>query len=858
MEGEAVGAVPERGVSRLQGLELLAPAGSPDAFRGALAAGADAIFCAPGHSFNARRAAEGFDRESFARCCREAHLLGVRVYVTENVVIREDEMPRALALAREAWILGADALIIQDFGLLAQVRRLWPQIECHLSTQANVHDARAVRWAAGQGVSRVTLSRELSLKEIATIAREGVELEVFAHGALCFCYSGVCLMSSLSGGRSANRGLCAQPCRLPYDLVDEKGVVVSGTPGAMRPLCTRDLCTIDRLDELWQAGVTSLKLEGRMKAPDYVYETVGAYRSQLDDLMAGRAGTPEDEAARHRRLSRAFNRSFTSAYLDGRSGNELMSYERSNNRGELVGEVVSGRALPPVTARRGGRQGGRPRRRTFTQAEVTIRLDAPVGKGDLLELRPDDDPSSFLTTHVDEDAQAGALILCKTARPMAAGCPVRVIRSQEALDRAARAASGALRRRLPVDVHVRCRLGRPLAIGLSCVLPQADGPVAVLAEGPCPEPAMRRATTREDLVAHAGRMGGSPFVPASFTVDVDEGCAIPFSAVHEVRTRACELLEEAILAPYDQGLRARALPPAPRGATVRPREGNTRPQTPQTPDRAPQPELCALVENPAQARAARDAGATRLYAPPDALAATAEAGTSWPGGAEPIPWLDEVCREADHAHLDPWICPGRPCAVGNVSELVLARERGAVAEVSPCIPAHNTSCLATLEEAGARTVWLSPELTLDEFSVLAQAARVPVGLFVLGRTRAMTSEHCVLQVTGRCVGDCRRCGLRTGRFSLCGRDGATYPVRTDIHGRSRIYAARPLDLAPELPRLISAGVGRFMADCTLLSAEATTREVERLARALKAAQTGAEPPPRENGATSGHLFKGIA
>ncbi|MBQ6650591.1 MAG: U32 family peptidase, partial [Atopobiaceae bacterium] len=257
--------------------ELLAPAGTPDAFRAALAAGADAIYCALGNDFNARRSADNFTPETFAAACREAHLAGTRVYVTVNVVIKEREMPSALALVRQAWLLGADALIIQDWGLFAEVRRLWPEVECHVSTQANVHDARGVAWCGELGATRVTLSRELSLPEMAACAATGVECETFAHGAICFCYSGLCLMSSFFGGRSANRGLCAQPCRLPYDLLDESGEAMA-VVGGERLLCPRDMCTIDSLAAMAEAGVASLKLEGRMKAPDYVHAVVRAYR----------------------------------------------------------------------------------------------------------------------------------------------------------------------------------------------------------------------------------------------------------------------------------------------------------------------------------------------------------------------------------------------------------------------------------------------------------------------------------------------------------------------------------------------------------------------------------------------------
>jgi putative protease len=693
-----------------------------------------------------------------------------------------------------------------------------------------------------------------------------VELESFGHGALCFCYSGVCMMSSLRGGRSANRGLCAQPCRLPYDLVDGDGNVISA-PGAGRPLCPKDFRTLDDLPRLTAAGLGSLKVEGRMKAPDYVYSVISAYRAQLDDLAAGREVTEADETARSRTLARAFNRDFTNSYLDGRSDNDMMSYDRSNNRGELVGTVVATRDLGSAKVRRGGGSGGRDRFRTVTMAEVDVRLDAPVGAGDLLEVRPQDDPSQFLTTRAEADAAAGDVICCKTARPMPVGCPVRVIRSERAMDEAARAASGEKRRRLPVRVAVTARVGRPFAVTLTCAAPLPAGVASATAEGFVVEPARTRAVTREDLVEHVGRMGTSPFEPVAFDVDLDEGAGMGFSAVHKVRAQACDLLEQAILAPTSDAARKEGLADVPDAnalaAELRRARGRVRKALAEeapgiaagAPVARPAGEVCALVPTPAVARAAVAAGATRLYATPDALAQARGRGAAWP--MEPVPWLDEVCREVDHDRLDPLVRAGCPCGVGNVSELVLSRERGALAEVRPCIPVHNPSCLLALEEAGARGVWLSPELTLGEACELAGASDVPVGLVVSGRTRAMTSEHCVLQVANRCIHDCANCRLRQERCALRTRDGSLMPVRTDLEGRSHIYAAHPLDATPQMGELFSAGVTRFMADCTLLGEAEAGAQVARVAAALAAVRAGRKPTPRVKGATSGHLFAGI-
>ncbi len=869
-------------------IELLAPAGGPEPFRAALAAGADAIYCGVGNDFNARRNASNFDFDSFEAACRAAHLAGTRVYVTINVVVRDDEMGRALALVREASVRGADAFIIQDWGLFELIHKTWPELELHVSTQANVHDARATAWAREQGAHRVTLSRELSLKEISRIAEEAVELEVFGHGALCFCYSGVCLMSSMAGGRSANRGLCAQPCRLLYKLVDEKGTDVSAL-GRTRPLCPKDACTAGSVAALMDAGVGSLKVEGRMKAPDYVWSVVGAYREQINSVLAARdaagiadgpaelGSTPVSEEVA-RRLKRAFNRDFTDAYLRGTSGDELMSYERSNNRGQLAGEVLSSEGVQ--VQRRDGRGNlhADPRQdKRRARCTVLIRLNEPVGAGDLLELRPDDDPDSFLTAQVTQDVAAGGTIECKVARPMPAGCPVRVIRSKAAHDGADAALAREVSRKRKVAVRVVARLGEPFRVELSCVdAPNgtAELPSAV-AEGFVVEAARTKAVGRDELVEHVGRMGSSAFEPVSFEVELDEGCGMGFSAVHKVRAAACEALERAILAPYVS--RAESLSPVPSraelakavrcgsaDATANACVTEDVPNVACTSADVAEPEICVLAPTPQIARAALAAGATRVYATSDALARSdafepagkpGEPDPAWPVGTVAI--LDEICREPDHVRLDPWIRRGANVAVGNVSELALAVAQGASPEVRGCIPVHNAHALAKLENCGAAGVWLSPELTLAEISKLAPQANVPVGLVVYGRVRVMTSEHCVLQVAGKCIHDCARCALRRKKLALKDKDGRLLPVRTDVHGRSRIYDAAPLDLTPQVGELMAAGVSRLAVDATLLDEQQAARAVTRLVSAVAAVRSGSKPAPREKGATSGHLFWGI-
>lgn len=823
--------MPSSPSTRFSKPELLAPAGGPEPFYAALAAGADAIYCGMG-SFNARRKADNFTDESFEAACRAAHLAGSRVYVTVNIVIKDEEMSEALSLVDRCWRLGADAFIIQDWGLFFEIRRLMPEVETHISTQANIHDARGTAWCKEAGADRVTLSRELSIDEIAIIHDAvDIELEVFSHGAICFCYSGVCLLSSFtSRGRSANRGMCAQPCRLPYELIDETGRSWS-KPGRERALCPRDTCTADKLPRLLNAGAHALKLEGRMKAPDYVHSIVSTYRAQLDDILAGREISDETAQARYRQLKRCFNRDFTSEYQEGRSGDEMMSYERSNNRGQIVGEVLGSKPL-------GNTKGLKPDDKRRRAAWTKLRLSEPVGKGDLLELRHDDEFDQFLTAIAPEDARAGDIIECRTARPMPAGALVRLIRSQAALDAAAAALKRPVARKRAVDARVMARLGQPFAVELTCI---DDPALSGHAEGFTVESAKTRAVSAEDLVEHVGRMGSSPFEAVSFDIQLDEGCGMGFSAVHKVRAAACEALERSILAPYAERVNHLMVQSDP----VCPADLNDL------------GEVCALVTSLNAAAAARKAGAARVYMTVDDLLAEGLSPASCSAEGV-IPVLDEVSRELDHERLDPWFTPGAPAAVGTISELALGAEIGSVVELRSCIPVHNVPCMRELAARGAHAAWLSPELTLAEIERIApQRGEMTLGLMVLGVPRVMTSEHCILQVAGACIHDCANCRLRARDFKLKNIDGRMLPVRTGLNGRSHLYDGVQLDATPQIPQLLRAGVTRFLVDGTLMNIDMLSRSVARTNRALEAARSGRTPDKRLPGTSSGCLFQGV-
>lgn len=444
--------------------ELLAPAGGLDQMLAAIAADADAIYAGLG-GFNARVSAHGFTDDEFARGCAVAHTHGVRVYVTLNVFVFDDELSDAVALGAHALKLGADALIVADAGLACALRAAIPGVEIHLSTQAGVHSEGAVRLAADElGVERVTTARELTVDEIAALCVTGVPIEVFCHGAICIGYSGVCEFSALRRGRSAMRGDCTQPCRLAYDLVDEAGESVVSVEGD-RLLCPRDYLGIAHLPELVGAGVASLKIEGRMKNPDYVFNVVRVWRRALDMLRDGRWDV-DAVPALVRELGRSFNRGFTDAYLRGRSGVELMSFERAINQGVRVGRLVA-----------------------VGHEEVTVELDAAVAAGDTLEIRfypgadaRPDVPKRWPQVPCPADAAAGECIVVHCKRKVDAGCEVYLIRSAGVLEQTATVLE---RMRVEADAVVPVEHAVE-ALPLGDIVAVGDMPAEVLAKPTAP------------------------------------------------------------------------------------------------------------------------------------------------------------------------------------------------------------------------------------------------------------------------------------------------------------------------------------------------------------------------------------
>ncbi len=796
--------------------ELLAPAGGPDALLAALNNGADAVYLGV-ESFNARRGAENFTLETLPEATRLAHLRGARVYLTANVLVMAEETREALDLLDEAWAAGVDAVILQDLGLASLAASELPHVRLHASTQLNAHNAATVAELARRGFARVTLARETPVSAMAGLAAAAdVEIEAFVHGALCVSYSGQCLMSSMIGGRSANRGRCAQPCRLTYGLLDARSQP-KAAPGP-HLLSPKDLCGLDMLPALIGAGVGALKIEGRMKAPEYVALVTGVYRAALDRALSDPEGFEVTDAERSI-LAEAFNRGFSSAYLDGIRDDRMMSYSRPNNRGVPVGRVAK-----------------------VLGGDVYVSLDTALDQADTVE---------FWTSRGRFAQKAGELRL--SGRPVGvapAGKTVtmRAEKSLSAGDRVFRVANAALEeaarrtfatragtRPIPLDVAVSVVVGRPVSVEVR------HGEFVGQASGPVVEAARTKAITAEEITEHVGRMGGTLFEPGAFDIELSPGAGLGYSVLHHARRDAIAALEDAMLAGWSKREPVHPKPRAlPKGVTV-----------------TEVPDIVVRTDDPAIARACLAAGAQRAIVPAwayDATDAETPAGGVWVE-------LPRIAHDAEvGALVDTARAAGRIVA-GNLGLLaaVGGLDEPLAAEAHWGLNAANAYTVEALAESGAGFVWLSPELSGRQVAAVVKQARVPVGIALYGRQEVMVTEHCVLMSAGPCDQRCGTCPRRQGWYALKDAKGYAFPVMSDPSGRSHIFNSVPLDLTRALAEIVEAGVSAVRLDFTVEHLQ-EAQHITRLAReALVAVASGKAPKEglaRQQG-TSGHFFRGV-
>lgn len=534
--------------------ELLAPVGGKAHLTAAVNNGADAVYMG-GMGFNARIFADNFRDDELPEAIRFAHINGVKVYMTLNTLVRDDELVRAFEYANFLYGAGADGLIVQDMGLARLIHRYIPGMPLHLSTQGTLYNAEAVKLAKDLGFCRVVPARELSLQEIAEVVREGqkvspeapVEVEVFVHGALCMCYSGQCQMSRMMGrgsGRTGNRGTCAQPCRQPY--TDENG-------RTYYPLSPKDICQIHSIPDLIMAGVSSFKIEGRIKSPEYVATVTRIYRKYIDAFAALERKYGAEEACRRYKVDEAdmlelrqiFNRGdFTTGYLYGDPGEEILSGSSPKNQGIYLGRAVAVLDSEHKAAdakERAAVRGALKRGKVLVCVSIDKNFPSQLSAGDGIEFRSDDErfpsePVGSVTTYL-KDIGGGCVIAGDFDRGVGRGDLAFKVTDRKQLQKALDVPD----KKLPVTMIFTGREGQAPRLVMTDI--RAGESVEIIADHVI-ERARKAATDASRIEDNLRRLGDTPFDPGltGIDVEIDDDIMMPVSIVNRMRREAAEEL----------------------------------------------------------------------------------------------------------------------------------------------------------------------------------------------------------------------------------------------------------------------------------------------------------------------------
>lgn len=492
-------------------VELLAPAGSYESMVAAYSAGADAVYIG-GAKFGARAFADNLDTEQMKKAIDYAHIRGRKLYLTVNTLLKQKETEELYDYLLPFYREGLDAVIVQDFGVFQMVREAFPDMDLHASTQMTVTGVRGAAWLQERGASRVVTARELSMEEIRKIHEQvPVEIESFVHGALCFCYSGQCLLSSMIGGRSGNRGRCAQPCRLPYQLYEEDSLL-SRDPYLMSP---KDMCTLDLIPELVESGIYSFKMEGRMKKPEYTAGITSVYRKYIDQyLNDGKENfmvRPEDRSL----LMDLYNRGgFSQGYYQQHNGKDMMSMQRPNHWGTEAAKMISA-----------GRE-----TKWKALEDLNIR--------DVLELRSAKEKREYT---LSQNVAKGAVFSMKTGNGREKnGMLLYRTRNEKLISEI---------RKTYLDNPYKVGIDGELLLQKKCAaqLQIRYRDIYVSVSGGEVQSAQKRPLEEKDVRKQISKLGQTEFKWEKLQIRMDEGIFLSVQELNELRRKAIEELTEAIL-----------------------------------------------------------------------------------------------------------------------------------------------------------------------------------------------------------------------------------------------------------------------------------------------------------------------
>lgn len=834
-------------------VELLAPSGDWEAFLAAVENGADAVYLG-GKLFNARQFASNFDGDKLAEALKYAHVRGVCIYLTMNTLMSDEELFKAVEFLKEAYLAGIDGVIVQDMGFVRLIKSLFPDLPIHASTQMTVYNIDGVRLLEQIGFERVVLARELSLEEIKNItSNTSTEIEVFVHGALCISYSGQCLMSSIIGGRSGNRGKCAQPCRLPFELVgNDCGKVKVGKCKGSYIMSPKDLCSVQILNKIIDAGVKSLKIEGRMKGPEYVGTVTRVYRKYIERLETHKEGTKGQYVVEDKDLSdltQIFNRGgFSKGYLEGKTGSSMMSYEKPKNWGIWLGNVVSyDRALKAV--------------------KLVLKTDISIGDGIEVWNGEEESPGTVVTglelngKRVDT-AKAGDTVWIKSVKGNISKDDKVYKTSDKKLNNSAlETASGKFYRKVPVRGNLSVRRNQPIFLELTDDM----GNNIVVNSSFIPEEAVNRPITKERLLEQINKTGNTPFEFEDILIELDGNLALPISEINNIRRSALEQLEIAratvnlrkLSEDFDEKQKALMYFP-----------GNSRNK-----DRKLKISACIYKFNDKI-----DYGSLsvdRFYLPFGAMLTKKGKSTIShlrSKGHEVYIFMPSITR----GNYDNLIASGLNeiidigidgLLVGNIGLLGKEKFPSGIDKIGDySLNCFNSSSLMQFAEMGLKGITLSLELTLNQIRKLAHIPNLAKEAVVYGRIPVMTSEYCPAgSIAGgfdaktKCSAVCQN-----GEHYLKDRMGAIFPIVCDrVDCRSTIFNSNVLLLEESIDEIKQAGVDVIRLNFTDETYDEMV-EISQLHTAL--VQKGKEALKqydrlvdkiKKKGFTKGHYFRGV-
>lgn len=807
-------------------MELLAPAGTMENFMAALESGADAIYLG-GKVFNARAHAANFGIDELREAVRLAHILDVSVYVTVNILIGDTELGELENYLKDLDSIGVDAIIVQDLAVAEIAKRVAPNIHLHGSTQMTAATLDAVRFYESLGFTRVVLARELSLKEIQHICKHcKAEIEVFVHGALCVCYSGQCLMSSFIGGRSGNRGACAQPCRLPYELLDSKGESVLPKHEAYL-LSPKDLNYSEHMNELVAAGVTSFKVEGRMKKVSYVRQVIGTYREILD-----KASIQENQ---RKALASGFNRGFSTAYLEDTVGRQMMTVVAPNHQGKPIGESYT------------------------KKGEVYLSLTEPIEQGSLVKILQSNGSVTYYTVDDEWTCVSDTLYKGRPAEGLAVG---QLYLASTPKNTKSRGLQEFTRK---YDMSVYLSVGSNGETNYTELTAILDSGLSVTVTNEyVPAIANKVPTSLEKVTEQLGRLGNTLF-RLSY-VDIPDGPYMwPASVLNDLRRDAVTALETALITHHVESWQALQVT-----GDV---DYDFKAQHELSYDTCPM--ISARVDEIEGVKAAISGGAQKIVFGGDRLSRIPYALSIYDEVARLCAQSDVICTFATprvvkddeveaYKHTLEAIVQAHPDSISiHVPQALLwLRELGytGAIEADTGLNIFNTSTLHFWEQLHISCVNPSQELTLKQITELAKHSHVPIETMIHGYTEMMISEYCAIASfvgTGSKVNCPMPCVKES--YSLKDRKGEIFPIRTDPYCRMHIMNSHEMDMRAYVPMLLQKGISILRIDGRHMKPS----YVKDIVSQYVGIATGTmEAPPKKidsqgESITRGHYFRGI-